>query len=105
MPSRKSPLLGRWRITEMELWDTDFVDMLEPAHITFEAKGGGEFVFGAVHGSLDCRYGRDGVAFTWQGSDEMDPACGDAELDEDGSLVGEIRFHGGDESAFKAHRW
>jgi hypothetical protein len=39
MPSRKSPLLGRWRITEMELWDTDFVDMLEPASITFEAKG------------------------------------------------------------------
>jgi transposase-like protein len=35
------------------------------------------------------------------------PACGDgdAELDEDGPLVGEIRFHGGDESAFKAHRW
>jgi hypothetical protein len=26
MPSRKNPLLGRWRITEMELWDTDFVD-------------------------------------------------------------------------------
>ena len=36
----------------MELWDTDFVDMLEPAYITFEAKGGGEFVFGAVRGDL-----------------------------------------------------
>ena len=62
MPSRKNPLLGRWRITEMELWDTDFVDMLEPAYITFEAKGGGEFVFGAVRGDLDCRYGPDGYA-------------------------------------------
>jgi len=31
MPARKNPLLGRWRITEMELWDTDFVDMLKPA--------------------------------------------------------------------------
>ena len=67
MPSRKNPLLGRWRITEMELWDTDFVDMLEPAYITFEAKGGGEFVFGAVRGDLDCRYGPDGVRFTWEG--------------------------------------
>src|SRR3954464_14537203 len=66
MPSRKNPLLGRWRITEMELWDTDFVDMLEPAYITFEAKGGGEFVFGAVRGDLDCRYGPDGVRFTWR---------------------------------------
>ena len=62
MPSRKNPLLGRWRITEMELWDTDFVDMLEPAYITFEAKGGGEFAFGAVRGDLDCRYGPDGYA-------------------------------------------
>ena len=66
MPSRKNPLLGRGRITEMELWDTDFVDMLEPAYITFEAKGGGEFVFGAVRGDLDCRYGPDGVRFTWR---------------------------------------
>ena len=40
MPTRKSLLLGRWRITEMELWDTDFVDMLEPAYITFEAEAG-----------------------------------------------------------------
>ena len=76
MPSRKNPLLGGWRITEMELWDTDFIDMLEPAYITFEATGSGEFVFGAVRGDLDCRYGPDGVRFTWEGSDEMDPAFG-----------------------------
>src|SRR3712207_8957792 len=50
MPARKSPLLGKWRIVEIELWDTEFVDMLEPADTAFEAKGGGEFVFGAVHG-------------------------------------------------------
>lgn len=107
MPVRDHPLLGRWRIVEMELWDADFLDLVEPAYITFDQQGGGEFVFGAVHGSLDRSYGPEDVGFTWRGSDEMDPACGDgdAELDEDGSLVGEIRFHGGDESAFKAHRW
>jgi hypothetical protein len=38
MPARRSSLLGKWRVTEMELWDTDFVDMLEPAYINFEAK-------------------------------------------------------------------
>jgi hypothetical protein len=98
MPSRKSPLLGRWRITEMELWDTDFVDMLEPAYIAFEAKGGGEFVFGAAP---------DGVRFTWQGLDEMDPAsgAGSAALAPYGSLTGEIRFHRGDGSTLKARRW
>ena len=107
MPSRKNLLLGRWRITQMELWDTDFVDLLEPAYITFEAKGGGEFVFGAVCGDLDCRYGPDEVRFTWEGSDEMDPAsgAGDAEQGEDVLLTGEIRFHDGDDSTFKARRW
>ena len=81
--------------------------MLEPAYITFEAKGGGELIFGAVRGDLDCRYGPDGVRFTWEGFDEMDPAsgAGSAKLAPDGSLTGEIRFHRGDESAFKARQW
>ena len=37
----------------------------------------------------------------------MDPACGagDAELDKEGLLTGEIRFHDGDNSRFKARRW
>ncbi len=107
MPAHDHPLLGKWRIVEMELWDADFLDLVEPAYIAFDRQGRGEFVFGAVHGSLDCRYGSDSVDFTWQGSDEMDPVCGagDAELDERGWLTGEIRFHGGDESTFKARRW
>ncbi len=107
MLTRKSALLGKWRIVEMELWDTEFADMLEPARITFEAEGAGEFVFGAVRGDLDCRYGPDAVRFTWEGFDEMDPAfgAGSARLAPDGSLTGEIRFHRGDESTFKARRW
>jgi hypothetical protein len=41
------------------------------------------------------------------GSDEMDDACGDggAQLEDDGTLKGELRFHRGDESAFTARRW
>ncbi len=37
----------------------------------------------------------------------MDQTCGDgdAELEADGTLTGEIRFHRGDESAFTARRW
>ena len=107
MAARDHPLLGKWRIVEMALWDSDFLDLVEPAYIRFDARGRGEFVFGAVQGSLHCRYGPGSVRFTWQGSDEMDPAsgAGDAELDEDGLLTGEIRFHDGDDSAFKARRW
>ena len=46
----------------------------------------------------------DAVEFNWDGNDEMDEACGDgwAELQDDGSLEGEICFHGGDETPFIA---
>jgi hypothetical protein len=47
MPVRNSPLLGKWRIVQMELWDADFLDTIEPAYIAFDAKGRGEFMFGA----------------------------------------------------------
>lgn len=107
MSATGHPLLGKWRITSMELWDAEFIDLLGPGHIRFDPDGRGEFVFGAVQGGLDSHFGPDDIHFTWEGSDEMDRACGDgdAELEDDGTLTGEIRFHLGDESSFTAHRW
>jgi PHD/YefM family antitoxin component YafN of YafNO toxin-antitoxin module len=101
------PLLGKWRIVEMALWDRDYLDMEEPAYITFNERGGGEFVFGLVYGSLDCGYSPRSIDFTWVGNDEMDDASGDgwAELQDDGTVMGEIAFFQGDESEFKAQRW
>jgi hypothetical protein len=101
------PLIGKWRIVEMELWDSDFVDLVEPAYIAFDGQGSGEFAFGAVTGGLNCEYSPTTIFFTWQGHDEMDEASGSgsAELNDDGTLTGEISFHLGDESAFKARRW
>jgi hypothetical protein len=26
---------GGWRIAEMDVWDTDALDLVEPAHVTF----------------------------------------------------------------------
>lgn len=103
----KHPLAGKWRITEMELWDADFLDLVQSAFISFDGKGSGEFAFGAVQAGLDCWFGSQSVDFTWEGFDEMDPVHGDgdAELQEDGTLTGEIRYHRGDESTFKARRW
>jgi hypothetical protein len=99
--------LGKWRIVEADLWDRDYLDLVEPAHITFEDDGLGEFAFGCVHGGLDCEYSQRTIFFTWQGFDEMDEVNGDgsAELDDDGSLEIEIRFHLGDEATLKAQRW
>ncbi|PZR09182.1 MAG: hypothetical protein DI532_20505 [Azospirillum brasilense] len=107
MSTKGHPLLGKWRITSMELWDAEFIDLLGPGYIQFDADGRGEFTFGAVQGGLDGHFGLNDVDFTWEGSDEMDHACGDgdAQLEEDGTLTGEIRFHLGDESSFTARRW
>ena len=102
-----SALVGKRRIVEMELGDTDYLDLVEPAYIRFDPPGHGEFVFGAVTGGLDCRHTGDRVDFTWQGNDEMDEASGSgwAKLSDDGTLGGEIKVHLGDKSAFKSREW
>ena len=91
----------------MELWDADFLDLIQPAYISFDGEGSGELAFGALQGGLECWYGAESADFTWEGFDEMDPVRGDgdAELEEDGTLTGEIRIHLGDELSFKARRW
>ena len=92
-------LKGKWRIVEMEVWDASYLDMMEPAYIHFDGKAGGEFAFGCVTGRIHNPAANKSADCTWQGNDEMDEASGDgwAELQEDGSLTGEIRFHNGDE--------
>lgn len=68
---------------------------------------GGEFAFGCVTGTIYGIVDGDAVEFTWSGNDEMNPADGDgwAELQEDGSLQGQICFHAGDEADFIARPW
>src|SRR4051794_33701520 len=39
MAARDHPLLGKWRIIGMALWDSDFLDLVEPAYIRFDAAG------------------------------------------------------------------
>ena len=99
-------LKGKWRIDQMEAWDKDFLDLVEPAYILI-GETSGEFAFGCVTGSFGGVADSDAIAFDWDGADEMDEARGDgwAELQDDGSLVGEITFHNGDESRFIARRW
>ena len=95
---------GKWRITKMPGYVPDYPDMVEPAYIQFDGKGGGELVFGCVTGSIDGEGGISHVEFDWTGGDEMDQAAGDGwvELQSDGSLEGQICFHNGDEADFIA---
>ena len=93
----------------MEQWDQEYIDEEEEGYFEFFDKGGGEFHFGYVQGSMDCRpTTRDGepaVEWTWEGNDEMDPAQGRgwAVLKGD-ELHGMIFFQQGDDSEFVAKR-
>ncbi|NKW71836.1 hypothetical protein HGD85_02395 [Rhodobacteraceae bacterium R_SAG10] len=102
-----SPIIGKWRIISSDMWDRDFLDLVEPAYIVFSPQGGGEFVFGAVTGSMDCRYGGNTAFFTWIGSDEMDEVSGsgEAELDDDDTLTIDLHRHLGDEAILVAKKW
>jgi hypothetical protein len=98
-------IIGRWRIVEADLWDRDYLDLVEPAAITLHANGRGEIAFGAMQASLDLEYGRSTVFFTWAGFDEMEVSgTGSAELLDDGSLGIQFAYHLGDEAVLKAER-
>lgn len=100
-------LIGRWRIVEADLWDRAYLDFVEPACIAFNADRHGEFVFGCVQGGLDLEYAKTLIFFTWQGFDEMGEVSGDgsAELEDNGDIEIELRFHHGDEAILKAKKW
>jgi hypothetical protein len=53
MSAANCPLIGRWRIVEADLWDSDYLNLVEPAYITFGEGGTGEFAFGVVNATLD----------------------------------------------------
>ena len=99
-------LIGQWRIVEADLWDSDYLGLVQLPTLTIQADGNGEIAFGAVQASLDLQYSRTIVTFTWEGFDEMDEAhgTGSAELLDDGTLEIEFAMHGGDEAVLRAER-
>ncbi|MGH7441775.1 MAG: DUF7713 domain-containing protein [bacterium] len=102
--------IGEWRITDMELWDQDAVDLLGPAYFHFDGQGQGSFRFVALEGAMDCRYGqKDGrpfAEFSWLGDDdgERKNGRGWAVIRDDGTLEGRFYTQQGDDSAFKARK-
>jgi hypothetical protein len=105
---KKNPFFGKWRIVEMEHWDSDQIDLVVPGHITFEKDDLGKFQFGTVRGELDCRVEkREGprIEFSWEGETENDPACGRGwAVIKEGELHGRLYIHLGDDSWFRAVR-
>ncbi|MEG4037483.1 hypothetical protein Q5691_25820 [Microcoleus sp. w1-18aA5] len=101
---------GKWRITEMAMWDSDYLDMEVEAYIEIDEAGSGEFQFGLVSGDIDGEVVKDGkdqrFEFTWDGNDENDPAFGSGwlKLKDKNSIDGRIKFHQGDSSSLVAKR-
>ena len=106
VPAFAKAFAGGWRIVEMDVWDNDFLYIVEQAHLTFTGAADGEIAFGALKGVLDVRYGsRDGAAcaeFSWEGHDENDPACGRGwvAIGTVGRLVSHVFIHNGEDSGF-----
>ena len=92
---------GKWRVVETPGYDM----AVAGAYILFDDDGG-EFAFDCLTGSIRGACEGDTVEFDWQGNDEMESANGDgwAELQEDGSLQGEICLDNGDDILFIARR-
>ena len=92
---------GKWRVVETPGYDMAVVG----AYIQFD-EDGGEFAFDCLTGSIHAACDGDAVEFIWQGNDEMELANGSgwAELQDDGSLEGEICLLNGDDVPFIARR-
>ena len=68
-------LLGKWRIIEADIWDRDYLDLVQPAYIEFGKNGRGEFAFGAMEATMEIEYASRIVFFNWTGFDEGDEKC------------------------------
>jgi hypothetical protein len=106
---RANPFRGRWRIVSTDVWETQDLDDLGPAQITFGPGRAGELNVIAISASVDYRVGvRDGapiVEFSWEGDDDGQRASGRgwARPDRRG-LVGRLFIHEG-EAEFVAKRF
>ena len=99
-------LIGRWRIFAADIWDHDYLDLVEPAYLKIGENGRGEFAFGVVNATMALEYSRSIVFFRWSGSDEGDEVSGEgsAELQDDGTAEIELSFDAGDDAVLKARR-
>lgn len=103
-------IVGTYHIFEMSEWDEDYFNMEVLAYITIKNNLSGEFQFGLVTGYLDGEItdyeGSKRFEFTWEGSDECDPASGSGwfVIKDDNLIEGRIKFHLRDSSTFKAKK-
>jgi hypothetical protein len=108
----RNVVVGQWLIVDSDAWNREALDLVGPAHITFDDQGQGEMQLIAMDASIDYRVSRVDdreatavVEFTWAGFDEGDPVSGRvwAQVTFD-TMRGMLFIHDGDESSFTAER-
>ena len=63
-------IIGRWRIVGADLWDRDYLDLVQPAYLKIGDDGWAEFAFGVVQAGGEIEYSHTIVFFRWNGFDE-----------------------------------
>ena len=68
-------LIGWQQIIEADLWGHDFLDLVEPAYMSFGKNGRVEFASGVVDATMELGYSRPIMFFNWTGFDEGGEIC------------------------------
>ncbi len=55
-------LIGRWRIVDANMLDRDYLDLIEPAHLTSNKNARGTSAFGTVKAAIELEYTK-GIVF------------------------------------------
>ena len=103
----KNDPVGKWRIVETEIWDTDYNDTEEPGFIAFQKRGEGELHFGCIQAVLNWRHDpdTDRVEFSFSGFDEGTEVSGRGWGKVNGKKMdGKMFFYQGEDSGFKAEK-
>jgi len=100
--------VGRWRITHMERWSQDMVNLNEEGYFEFYEGEQGQFVFCAVEGNMDIVVNTriPELEFSWEGTDDMKSVRGRGKIEFETPFEGEgiIFIHTGDSSTFSIKR-
>ena len=93
---------GIYEIVDMERWNKDSIDLVEPGYISIKGKKG-KLHFICVDGEMDIQKLKDRYLFTWDGNDDSDSASGYGDFTCSGdTLTGRIYLHDSGDSSFVA---
>lgn len=102
--------LGKWFIKEMDMWDSNYINMEVDGYIEFYNECRGNFQFGLVKGDIIYKIqkvnNKETLKFKFTAVDEFDPVSGQGWLKimESGVVEGEFSFDNGDISGFRVER-